>query len=49
MCICTSNRYECTDLVHFWSHTHIEEKQIGSGIMKRMLLIWYNLKMCNDL
>ena len=29
--------------------TQIEEKTIGSGIMMRMLPIWYNFKMCTDL
>ena len=38
--ICTLNREKCTDLVHLWSHTQIQEKTIGSGIMMRMLPIW---------
>ena len=46
MSICTGNRQKCTDLVHFWSHTQIEEKTVGSGIMMRMLPIWYNFKVC---
>ena len=45
----TLNREKCTDLVHFWSHTQTDEKAIGSGIMMRMVPIWYNFKMCTDL
>ena len=33
----------------FLSHTQIQEKNIGSGIIMRMLPIWYNFKMCTDL
>ena len=48
-----SNMYlkslEMYRLVLFWSHTQIEEKTMGSGIMMRMLPIWYNFKMCTDL
>ena len=33
----------------FWSHTQIDEKNISSGIMMRMVPIWYNFKMCTDL
>ena len=47
--ICTLNREKCTDLVHFWSDTHIDGKTIGSDIMMRMVPIWYNLKMCTNL
>ena len=47
--ICTLNREKCTDLVLFWSHTQIHEKTISSVIMMRMVLIWYNFKMCTNL
>ena len=43
------NREKCTDLVIFWSHTQIDKKKNGSGIMLRMVPIWYNLKMCTNL